>query len=275
MKKISNWNESVLNSLNAIMEEVSSIIPNILGALAIIIIGWLIIKIVVSILKKALKIAKADKLDDKINEIELFGDKKLNFNIITIITKFVKWFLYLMIIIVVTEILNLTIVSEEIKNFLSYIPQLFSALTIFILGLLFANMAKKGIKSLFDSMDFFGGKLISQLVFVILLVFISVTALNQAGIDTEIITNNITLILASLLLAFSLAMGLGSQKIVAELLKTFYARRTYEIGQTIQFNNITGEVLSINSISITLKTTEGKIVVPIKDIVENQVRIQD
>ena len=275
MDKISNWNESVLSSLKSIIEEISSIIPNILGALAILIIGWLITKIVISILKKALKLAKADKLDEKINEIELFGDKKLNFNVITIITKFVKWFLYIMIIIVVTEILNLTIVSEEIKNFLSYIPQLFSALIILIVGLLFANMVKKGIKSFFDSMDLFGSKIVSQVVFIILLVFVSITALNQAGINTEIITSNITMILAAFLLAFALAMGFGSQKIVSELLKTFYARRTYEIGQVIHFQDISGEVVAINSISVTLKTEEGKIVVPIKDIVENQVRIQD
>lgn len=275
MEKITAWNEGVMDSLSAISDEVAGVIPNILGAIAIVIIGWLLTKLIVGIVRKALKLAKADKLDDKINDIEIFEGKKLNFNIITIITKFVKWIMYIMLLIIVTDILNLTMVSEEIKNFLGYLPKLFSALIVFTIGLLLANFIKKAIKSFFESMDLSGSKMISQIVFFLLLTFISITALNQAGIDTEIITSNITMILAGFLLAFALAFGLGAQKVVGDLLRTFYARKTYEIGQVIEFNNVKGEVETVNNISVTLKTEKGKLVVPIKDIVESQVKIQD
>ncbi|WP_136481351.1 mechanosensitive ion channel family protein [Cognatitamlana onchidii] len=275
MEKITAWNEGIMHSLSTMTNEIAKVIPNILGAIAIIIIGWLITKLIVGIIRRALKLAKADKLDDKINDIELFESKKLNFDIITIITKFVKWVMYIMILIIVTDILNLTIVSEEIKNFLGYLPRLFSAIIIFTVGLLLANFIKKTIKSFFESMDLSGSKLISQIVFMLLLVFISITALNQAGIDTAIITSNVTIILAGFLLAFALAFGLGAQKVVSDLLKAFYARKTYEIGQKIEFGDINGEVESINHITITLKTKQGKLVVPIKDIVESQVSIRD
>ncbi len=59
------------------------------------------------------------------------------------------------------------------------------------------------------------------------------------------------------------------------MLKTFYARKTYEIGQRIEFGDINGEVDSINHITVTLKTKQGKLIVPIKDIVESQVSIRD
>jgi hypothetical protein len=275
MENINAWNESITHSLKAMTAEIAEVVPNILAAIAVIIIGWLLTKLIVGIVKKALKLAKADKLDDKINEIELFEGKKLNFNVIKITTKFVKWIMYIMILIVVTDILSLTIVSEEIKNFLGYLPKLFSALIIFTVGLLLANFIKKAIKSFFDSMDLSGSKLVSQIVFLLLLVFISVTALNQAGVNTEIITSNITLILAGFLLAFALAFGFGAQKVVGDLLKTFYARKTYEIGQKIEFGDINGEVESINHVTVTLKTKQGKLIVPIKDIVESQVSIRD
>lgn len=101
------------------------------------------------------------------------------------------------------------------------------------------------------------------------------TALNQAGIDTDIITNNLTIILGAFLATIAIGFGLGSKDIVSDLLKTFYTRKSYEIGQAIQFNNISGTIESINSISITLKTASGRIVVPIKDIVENQIEIKE
>ncbi|TBV27004.1 MULTISPECIES: mechanosensitive ion channel family protein [Meridianimaribacter] len=274
MEKITEWNEDVMNSLSVMTTEIGKVIPNIIGAIVVLIIGWILTKVVVGIIKKALKFAKADKLDDKINEIEIFEGKKLNFNIIKITSKFVKWVMYIMLIIVVSDILNLTMVSEEISNLLRYLPQLFTALVIFTVGLLLANFVKKSIRSFFESMELSGAKIISQIVFLLILVFVSVTALNQAGVDTDIITSNITMILAAFLLAFALAFGFGAKVVVGDILRTYYARRTYEIGQIIEYNGKTYEVLAIENISVILKTDTGKLIVPIKDISESHIKVQ-
>jgi hypothetical protein len=270
-----NLVDSLKESLSTIWDSIVSVLPTIAGAVIGIIIGILIIKLVVNIIKKSLKFVKADKLDDKLNEIDLFGDKKIQFNVIDIVAKFVKWMLYIILIMIVTDLLNLTMISDGIKSVIGYLPRLITALAIFVIGLLFANFVKKSLQSFFESMELSGGKMISQAIFMLLLIFISITALNQAGVDTEIITSNITMILAAFLLAFALAVGLGAQKVVGDLFRTFYTRKIYEVGQIIEFNDIKGEIESIDGISVTLKTTTGKIVIPIKDIVESQVRVQD
>ena len=270
-----NLVDSLKASLSTIWESIVSVLPTIAGAIIGIIIGILIIKLVVNIIRKSLKFVKADKLDDKLNEIDLFGDKKIQFNVIDIVAKFVKWMLYIILIMIVTDLLNLTMISDGIKSVIGYLPRLITALAIFVIGLLFANFVKKSLQSFFESMELSGGKMISQAIFMLLLIFISITALNQAGVDTEIITSNITMILAAFLLAFALAVGLGAQKVVGDLFRTFYTRKIYEVGQIIEFNDIKGEIESIDGISVTLKTTTGKIVIPIKDIVESQVRVQD
>ena len=270
-----NLVDSLKESLSTIWDSIVSVLPTIAGAVIGIIIGILIIKLVVNIIKKSLKFVKADKLDDKLNEIDLFGDKKTQFNVIDIVAKFVKWMLYIILIMIVTDLLNLTMISDGIKSVIGYLPRLITALAIFVIGLLFANFVKKSLQSFFESMELSGGKMISQAIFMLLLIFISITALNQAGVDTEIITSNITMILAAFLLAFALAVGLGAQKVVGDLFRTFYTRKIYEVGQIIEFNDIKGEIESIDGISVTLKTTTGKIVIPIKDIVESQVRVQD
>ncbi|MFI1773260.1 mechanosensitive ion channel family protein [Thalassobellus citreus] len=275
MEKATEYKDRALESLSALWPEIVKGLFTLITVLVILVIGWLITKLVVRIIKKALKIAKANKLDDKLNDIEIIEGKKLNFDTIKIVSNFVKWIMYIMLIIMVSDILNLTMISEQISSLLGYLPQLFAAIVIFTIGLIFANFIKKGLKSFFESMDLSGAKIISQVVFFIILIFTSITALNQAGVDTAIITSNITMILAAFLLAFSLAFGFGAQKMVGELLKTFYARKTYEIGQKIEFNDIKGEVESIDGASVTLKTSEGKLVVPISDIVESQVRIRD
>ena len=275
MEKATQWKAIAMESLTKVWFEISSIFPNIIGTLVVLIMGWLFAKLAVRIIKKVLTLAKADKLDDTINDIEIVEGKKINFNTIKIVSIFVKWLIYVMLLIMASDILGLKIISQQISEFLGYLPKLFSAFIIFTVGLLAANFIKKGLKSFFESMELSGSKINSQIVFFILLIFISITALNQAGIDTQIITNNVTMILAAFLLAFALAFGFGAQKVVGDLLRTFYARKTYEIGQIIEFNGVKGEVESIDGITVTLKTDKGKFIVPIKDIVESQVRVQD
>ncbi|WP_242205416.1 mechanosensitive ion channel family protein [Aestuariivivens insulae] len=275
MEKATQWKDMALETLTSIWKEVAQVFPSLLGSLLLLIFGWLFTKLIIKIVKKALKLANANKLDDTLNDIEIIEGRKLNFDTIKIVSNFVKWVLYIILIVMVLDIMNLNMVSERISDILSYLPQLFTALIIFTVGLIFSNLIKKGVRSFFESMELSGAKLISQIVFIIILTFVTITALNQAGVDTNIITNNITMILAAFLLAFALAFGFGAQKVVSDLLKTFYTRRTYEIGQVIEFHDIKGEVETINSISVTLKTDKGKLVVPIKDIVESRVRIQE
>ena len=49
----------------------------------------------------------------------------------------------------------------------------------------------------------------------------------------------------------------------------------YEVGKQIQFQDKIYEVDAIDNISVVLKNEDGKLVVPIKDIVETQIKILD
>lgn len=275
MEKMNEFSDVAMKSLTNIWLEITKIFPNIIGALIVLIIGWIITKLIVKIIKKVLKLAKTDKLDEKINEIEIIEGKQLNFNTVKVVSKVVKYLMYIILLVTASDIMGLDIITRQISDLISYLPKLFAALIVFIVGLLFANFVKNGLKSLFESMDLSGGKMISQVVFFLMLTFISVTALNQAGIDTEIITNNINMIIAAFLLAFAIAFGLGAREVVGKLLNTFYARKTFEVGQKIIFNNETYTIDAVRSISVILKNSNGTLIVPIKDIVENQVQLQD
>ncbi|MDN3492062.1 mechanosensitive ion channel family protein [Winogradskyella bathintestinalis] len=275
MERFINYKNSAMQSIAAIWPEIASIAFKVLGALLIILIGWFITQFVVKAVRKLLKLAKANKLDEKLNNIEIVEGKQLNFDTIKVVSKFVKYIMYIIIIITASDAIGLEIISNHVGELLAYLPQLFAALVIFILGLIFSNFVKNSLKSLFESMELSGGKMISQVVFFILLTFISITALNQAGIDTYIITSNITMILAAFLGAFAIAVGLGAKEVVGKLLNTFYARKTFEVGDKIVFNEQIYTIEAVESISVILKNSKGKLIVPIKDLVENQILIQD
>ena len=171
--------------------------------------------------------------------------------------------------------MGLTIISTEIANLLRYLPILLSAMIIFMIGLFLAKTIKETIVKVFDSIGLGGGKLLGNVLFYLIIIFVSITALNQAGIDTQIITNNFTIVLGAFLLAIALALGLGSREIVGDLLRTFYSRKIYEVGDKVKIGDLQGTVIGIDNISMILKTKTGKVVIPIKKVVEKTVTVEE
>lgn len=274
METITEWKNLTLESFSSMGEDIGSGLTKLIGAMMILIVGWLITKVVLIILRKVLRIVKVDMLTEKINDMNFFGKNDIKFKVSTIILSFIKWIMFLVFLIVAADIMNWSIISSEIGNLLRYLPKLFSAIALFMIGLYIASFVKKTILGIFESFELSGSKIISTIVFYVILVFVSITALNQAGIDTTIITNNVTIILGSFLLAISIGFGLGSKEIIGDLLKTFYARKNYVVGDKIKLNGVEGIIESIDNISLTLKTKEGKTIIPINEVVSNKVEIE-
>lgn len=275
MDTVDKWKDLTFESLSNIFKDIASALPGIFGAFIVIVFGWIIIKVVTFVLKRIFKAIKLDKASEKINEAKLFGDADIKIDLPKIIVTFIKVLLWLVFIIVASDIMGLTIISTEIANLLRYLPILLSAMIIFMIGLFLAKTIKETIVKVFDSIGLGGGKLLGNVLFYLIVIFVSITALNQAGIDTQIITNNFTIVLGAFLLAIALALGLGSREIVGDLLRTFYSRKIYEVGDKVKIGDLQGTVIGIDNISMILKTKSGKVVIPIKKVVEKTVTVEE
>ena len=276
MENADNWGEMTLNSLKTMGSEVAVVLPKLAGALVVLILGWLTIRIVLWAVRRIFKVTGISALSDRLNESDVFGTTNFKIDLTKIILGFIKTLLYLILLIVVADILNWTIISEEIGNLLRYLPRLFSAIALILVGLYIANYLKKTVKGIFETFEFSGSKIFSNLIFYVILIMVSITALNQAGVDTTIITSNITLIFGALLAALALGFGLGSREILGDLLRAFYTRKTYVAGDKISIpeRGIEGTIVSVDSIFLVIKTKNGKTVVPIKEVVENRVDVE-
>ena len=252
-------------------QELLKFMPKLIAVITVLIIGWLLIKIVTFLIKKALKFSKIDVLADKLQEIDIF--KNISIEPTIIIVKVVKWILLLLMLIIISDILGLQMLTDGIATFIGYLPRLFSAIAILMIGIYIANIIKNAIQSLFKSLDLGGSNVIGSIVFFAIVVIVAITALNQAGIDTEMITSNLTLILGSLLLAFTIAFGLGSKEIVQRLLFGFYSRKNLKVGQKIKIGGIEGTIEAIDNIYLTLVTDDGKFIFPIKEVNDTIIQV--
>lgn len=247
--------------------------PQLIKGIVFLIIGWLLIKFILFIIKKALGFTNIDSLPEKLNIDEIFGESAVKIQPTKIIVTAIKWILILIFIIVGSELLGLRMVSVQLSNLVGYLPKLISALVIFAVGIYVANMVKKTLASMFKSLELTGGNLVGNIAFYLIAIIVTVTALNQAGINTDLITNNLSIILGAILASFTIAFGLGSGDVIKRLLFGYYTRKNIQIGNKVIVNGVEGIVENVDNICVVLNTKNGKTVFPIKEIVDNKIEI--
>lgn len=268
-----NLKMDIIGPFKKIFEDLINSLPTVAGFIGFVIFSWLIIKLFLFIVRKALSKTKIDEWSEKLSETEIFGDTTINVVLTKVILGVLKWFLILIFVMAGAGIFELTAVSSGISSFFAYLPRLITALLIFVAGIYGGTIVKNAILSMFKSLEITGGNMVGNIAFYLIVVFLSITALDQAGIDTSVIKSNLTLIIGSILLAFTIAFGLGAKDAVTRLLFGYYSRKNIQIGQKIKIDSFEGVIESIDNICVVIATSNGKVVLPIKDVVDNKVEI--
>ncbi len=261
------------NSLENFYQNLAEMLPSILKGILFLIFAALAYWIIILIFNKLLKLMKVDKLDARINNMELLHENSISVNIHKIIINTVKFLLILFLIIIGADLLHLPMVSALVSNLLEYLPKFFIAVLIFVGGTYLASQVKALIQNMLKSIDSNGSKVVGTIVFYLIFIFVCITALNQAGINTEIISNNVSFILGALLVTITLAVGLGSRDIVYRLILGFYTKKNLEVGMKIQVEDKIGIIESIDNICLILVTESERIVLPIKKINDTEIKI--
>src|SRR5690606_6543760 len=182
------------NTLDSFYQDFLDFLPQFLKGIGFIILAFLIYKILLFITNKLLKVIKVEQLSGKLNSMEILSSNAIEINLNKVIIGIVKFLLILIFIIAGADLLNLPMVSELVGKLIAYLPKLFTAIIIFIVSVYLASQLKTLIQNLLKSFDSSGSKAIGLIVFYVIFIFVSITALNQAGINTEIISNNVSFI---------------------------------------------------------------------------------
>lgn len=235
--------------------------------------AYVVLRLIMLVFEKVLKSMSPDKVLDKLNESGAFGEKKIEIDIVKFCLPVIKWFVILIFIIIGAELLQLDIISDGISNVISLMPRVLSALVIFIIGVYLASLVRTTIRTIMKTLGDGVSNIVGTVVFYIILIFVGVTSLEQIGINTAIITSNITLIFGSVLITFTISFGLGSKDIVSKLLLGFYTKKSFAIGDKIDIDGNVGFIESIDSIHVTVVYENEKIVYPVKFISEKNIKI--
>jgi hypothetical protein len=273
MNQFDEWRQIILDSLIALGEEIMRILPGIIAALLLLLFGWLLAKILSRLITRLFRLLHFDKLASRINELKWM--QKADYKIVPskIIGKFVYWVILLLFIITATDTLGWSAVSQSFNQLITYLPQLFSAIIIFVVGFYLSNLIKDFIKTTLQSFEIASASVVSETAFYIIMIIVSITALEQAGVETALLTSNITLIIGSFLLAFAVAFAISSREVFKNILSSYYGRSNFHVGQYIKYDNVKGEITKIDRMHVTIKDGSTKYIIPTARLISEEFEI--
>lgn len=263
------------DTLQQFLSQIYSFAPRVIMAIIIALFGLFIAKLLAGAIRKLLEKIHIDKLGQKLNEIDFIEQTNMEIKISGIISKIFYYFLSLMFLIMAADILAMPAISNLLADAFNLIPKLIVGFFILVFGTLMSDMIRKLMETTLASMGVSSAKMVASFVFYFLLINVVVVAISQAEIDTEFLQQNISILIAGAVLAFSIGYGLASKDVMSNFLSSFYSKDKFQIGDVVGIEGEEGEIIDIDRTSVTLASEGKRIVVPMSSFMNKKVTVID
>jgi hypothetical protein len=215
------WTEILITSLQNVWAGIISFLPSLIGALILIIVGLIVASGLRAIVERIISALRIDSLLRKIGLTPFFERAGLQINSAKFFGLLVYWFLVVVFVLAVTDILGLYGVSLFLRDVISYIPNIIVAVLIMLATVVLANFLRSVVRASVTSARLHNPKFLGLLAWWVIVVFGFLAALIQIGIAATILNTLVTGLIAMLAIAGGIAFGLGGKDYAAHLLERF------------------------------------------------------
>ncbi len=205
----------------AMLDKIILFLPNIFAAIAIIIIGLFISKIVGKLLTEILAGVGTDKLVEKI--VPEDKTKLRSFSLSKGIGDLVKYILILLFFVEAINILKLQVLQAVGAAIIAYLPLVISAIIIMGVSLFVASWVESLLLKKFTDMKI--AAFVVKAAIITLAVFMT---LNQLGIATSIVNAAFIIVLGAVAVAFAISFGVGGRDAASNVLEVLQKKHCSE-----------------------------------------------
>ncbi len=203
----------------------------LLAAVLILVIGLYLSRFVGSYVKKFLNKIAFDDKTSKLGVNELCVRFGLGKSPTYIISFVLAWSVIFYAVVLAADVLHLTVLRNLFTRFLEFIPSLFVSVLILFAGLLLGKLLGNIIENSAQANNLKGGVLISRAVYVFVVFFFALVAVENLGFASQLVGNVAVVVLASLGLAFAIAVGLGAKPLAEEFLRGIFEQEKEKRGK--------------------------------------------
>jgi hypothetical protein len=193
-------------------------IPNLLGGLVILVIGYIVARVLGKLVGKLLGRVGFDQWMERAGVSGVLQRSGTGLTASAMLGQVVFWFVFLISFTMFASALGVPEISNFMSDMLGYIPRIFAAIVIVCLAALFANFLAAIIRGAT------GNETLAKVGKYAILVYAAFAALTQLGIAVQLTGNTLLIVLGGAALALGLAFGLGGREMAGQALQTLFER---------------------------------------------------
>jgi hypothetical protein len=216
----------IAERLRAGFDQLAAVVPAFFGSLLILVAGYFLAKMVERWTDALLKRLNFNKMAEAGGISEAVGRTGTRLDPIHAVGNLLFWLMMLVVILLASAALGLSSINQMFGTMLSYIPTLFAAVIIVILGMIVGEFVRAIVLASAGGVE--GVPTLAKLAKAAVVLIAVFMAMQQMGVAAEIITAAFTLILGAIALGAGLAFGLGNTGLAGEITRRWYEERREE-----------------------------------------------
>ncbi|MEE8637756.1 MAG: hypothetical protein V3T21_01795 [Candidatus Margulisiibacteriota bacterium] len=216
-----NLQTTIIDPINATLVQLATIVPALVGAFIILIVGWIIAKVVQAVVSNSLAFVHLDAAADSSGLTEFLRKGELKGKVSNLIGRLIYWLVMLIVLVTAVNALGLTTASALLDKIFMYLPNVVAALFVIILGTFLASVISAIVLTAAANAGLKQSHLLADIARYAIIIFAGVIALDQLGIATTLLVSAFSIIVAGIALAFAIAVGLGAKDRVQSLIEKF------------------------------------------------------
>jgi len=218
------WRITIADSFDKFLGKVITFLPNLLAMITILIIGFLIAWIVKKLIFRFLKAIQFDKVSERWGLVEVLSKGGLTYSPASLLSRFFYWIIVLITLIMGINALDVPATQNFIAQFFNYLPHLFAAILILIVGYLIAVFLGQAALIAAVNAQMESARLLGRSVRWFIIILSLTMALYHLGIAEKVIIAAFTIIFGGIVLALSIAFGWGGRELAKDFLERLYKR---------------------------------------------------
>jgi small-conductance mechanosensitive channel len=258
---VSSWQSELTATLLEVVHRARTFLPILLGAALLLAIGWFVAWLARLVTARALA-----GLLTMISRPRVLGRALAHTgvgpSVVAIVGNLVYWLVLILFAAAAIERLELQIAATLVGSVAAFLPNVLLAVIIVFGAMLAGQVAGAAVTSAASATHLAQAALLGRATQALIVFLGIVTAADQLGIQSTLLTVVTATVVGVTLGGATLAFGLGSGLAVSNIIAVFYVLKTYRVGQLVRIGGIQGEILEITQTGVVIATPEGRVLVP-------------
>ena len=211
-----------LEPARLMLAQIVAFMPRLLGALLIVVVGWLLAKAARFAIDRALRAVNFHVLTERAGLDPLLREGGSRVDSTALIAGLVYWVVLLATVMVAVNGLGFGYLADLISRVVWFVPSLFVALLVLVFGSYFARFVGDSVTGYLRRIRTQDAELLGRVARYAVLLFVVLIALDQVNVDGTVLFYTFLVILSGLVLTLALAFGLGGREWAARRLEKWW-----------------------------------------------------